>query len=190
MIVYGDSYTSGENNHNISFADYLGIKKRGVSGSCFDEYSIYPVANGSFVSTYQDTNEIVFLEYGINDAASLAVGYIGIDTVKVALAKTVDLLKGKKPVFLSLSNDEKVLAKFSKRYADYLNKEYLKGLYDISPRAFYAAYQRICWYVQGFSETVYMLPSGFKSFDVDGIHPNDKGYKDIADNIKKQFVLL
>lgn len=187
MIIYGDSYTSGENNGNISFADYLDLKKCGVSGSCLGEYSIYPVQGGSFLSSYKKSGKAVLLEYGINDAASLAVGYVSMDTIKVSIAKTVDLLKDNDVYFLALTKNEDDLKAFCERYVDYLNLDYLGGLYTVSDTAFQDGYKSFVALTQKKFKTLYMLPDGFQDFDKDGIHPTNKGYKIIAEYLKSQL---
>lgn len=187
MIVYGDSYTSGENNGNISFADYLGIEKRGISGSCLDEYSIYPVFNGGLISQLNNTNDTILIEYGINDAASLATGYIGYDTICIAVAKICDMLKGKDIYFLMLTKNRDDMARFSVNYAQYLNEDYLKDIYTVTARHYWDCYNSFCYIMRKKFKTIYMLPDGFREYDTDNIHPTDKGYRLIADNIKKQL---
>lgn len=186
MIAYGDSYTSGENNNGISFADYLGIQKQGVSGSCLGGYSIYPVED-SLLSTFRPTTDTVLLEYGINDAASLLVGFASMDTVKVSAAKAVDIMCGADVFFLALTEDEEVLKSFCQRYVKYLNEEYLKGFYTVTATDFQSCYERFCTVMRTAFPVKYMLPQGFKDFDTDGIHPTDKGYKAIADNLSRQL---
>lgn len=185
MIVFGDSLTSGENNGFVSFADYLGIEKRGISGSCLDEYSIYPVFNGGLLSQLHDFSDTVLLEYGINDAASLVTGYVEIAKIKVSIAKVYDLVKD--AYFLMLSSDYKDMQLFSTRYAKYLNSEYLKDLYDIEADDFLWCYLRFCELMQSKYKTLYLLPKGFREYDTDGIHPNDKGYRQIAVYLKQQM---
>lgn len=188
MIIYGDSYTSGENNGNISFADYLGIESKGVSGTCLDEYSIYPVHGESFVSLYQKHDGIVLLEYGINDAASLTAGYVADNVIRVAVAKTADLLKDNDAYFLALTEDPIDLDSFCARYTNYLRDDYLKGLYPaLYANTFRRHYEFFISLMRKKFKTLYMLPSGFKDFDEDGIHPTDKGYKIIAEYLKSQF---
>ena len=184
MIVFGDSLTSGENNGNISFADYLGIEKRGISGTCLDEYSIYP-ASGGLLSQLHDFSGTVLLEYGINDAASLVTGYVDIAKIKVSIAKVYDLVKD--AYFLMLSSDYADMKLFSTRYAKYLNSDYLKDLYGIEADDFLWCYVRFCEMMQRKFKTLYMLPEGFQEYDKDGIHPTDKGYRQIAENLKKQL---
>ena len=190
MIVYGDSYTSGENNNFVSFADYLEIEKHGISGTCLDEYSIYPVFNSGLLSQLHEYSGTILLEYGVNDAASLVTGYVTIETVKVTIAKMCDLLKNADVYFLMLSADLKDMMLFSKNYAKYLNNEYLKDLYDITADDFLWCYTRFCEMMQRKFKTLYMLPEGFKEYDTDGIHPTDKGYRLIADYLKQQMERL
>ena len=192
MIVFGDSYTSGENNGNVSFADYLGIEKYGISGICLDDYSIYPV-KGGLISQIDSCKGVenyfskVLIEYGVNDAASLVTGYVSIETVKVAIAKVCDLLKNADVYFLMLSCDFGDLMKFSIKYAKYLNSEYMKDLCDVTAEDFLWCYSRVCELLQRKFKTLYMLPKGFNEFDVDGIHPTDKGYRIIAEKLKQQL---
>ena len=188
MIIYGDSFTSGENNNNVSFADYLKQGKCGISGSCLDEYSIYPVKDGSFLASYQSCKEIVLLEYGINDAASLVTGYATADVIKVSIAKVADLLKDTNAYFLALTKKQSDLKSFCIRYANYLNHDYLKGLYTISDTAYQTSYELFIALMQEKFKMLYMLPDDFQDFDEDGIHPTDKGYKIIAEYLKAQLL--
>ena len=187
MIVFGDSLTSGENNGNISFANYLGIEKYGISGNCLGDYSIYPVRGGLVSQIGNYCTGKVLVEYGINDAASLVTGYASIVDVKIAIAKAADLLQKADVCFLMLTESYRDLVGFSKRYAKYLNEEYLKGLFEISACDYLGCYLRVCELMIGKYKTIYMLPDKFNEFDTDGIHPNDKGYRLIADNIKAQL---
>lgn len=141
MIIYRDSYTSGENNGFVSFANYLNQKKRAISGSCIGDYSIYPVRCSSFLEKYKKTQDTVLLEYGINDSASLVARYVSKDVVNVSLAKARDLLKYNEVYFLALTRNENDLLSFCKRYTKYLNFEYLKGLYFISEKDYYESYK-------------------------------------------------
>ena len=186
MIIFGDSLTSGENNNNRSFADYLGIEKYATSGTCLDDYSIYPVKGGC-VHQIWGNSDVFLLEYGINDAASLVTGYIGIESVKISIAKVCDLLQGSDVYFLMLSESLKDLMAFSTRYARYLNTEYLKDLYDITAEDYLWCYSRFCELMQRKFKTLYLLPDGFKEYDRDGIHPTDKGHRLIAENIERQL---
>lgn len=187
MIVYGDSYTLGENNGFVSFADYLRIEKHGISGTCLDDYSIYPVKDG-LISQISDCTGEVLIEYGVNDAASLATGYVSKETIKVAIAKVRDLTKD--AYFLALTKNTDDLMYFSAQYAKYLTYDYLKGLFKISAIEFYDSYQWLCEVMGRTFKTFYMLPEGFKEYDTDGIHPTDKGYRLIADNLKQQMERL
>jgi len=189
MIVFGDSYTSGENNGFVSFADYLGIEKHGISGTCLDDYSIYPVKDG-LVSQINNCKGTVLIEYGVNDAASLVTGYTTIETVKVTIAKVCDLLKDADVYFLMLSSNLRDMMSFSTRYVNYLNNDYLKDLYDITADDFLWSYTRFCEMMQRKFKTLYMLPEGFNEYDTDGIHPTDKGYRLIADYLKQQMERL
>ena len=186
MIVFGDSYTTGENNNNVSFADYLGIEKHGVSGSCLGNYSIYPV-NGCFLTEQHDCNDTILIQYGINDAASLVTGYVTVETVKIAIAKTYDLLKDKDVYFLELTESFRDLVDFSRRYAEYLTQDYLKDLCEIKTYDFLKCYMLFCQLMRKKFKVLYLLPDKFKEYDTDSIHPTDKGYRIIAENIKKQL---
>lgn len=188
MIVFGDSLTSGENNGFVSFADYLGLEKRGISGSCLDEYSIYPVFNGGLLSKLHDFSGTVLLEYGINDAASLVTEYTSLATVVVSIAKVYDLVKD--AYFLMLTDNDEDLMKFSANYANYLNNEYLKDLDKVSADEFCYCYLRFCRLMRKKYKTLYLLPKGFQEYDTDNIHPNDKGYRQIADYLKQQMERL
>ena len=188
MIVFGDSLTSGENNGFVSFADYLGIEKRGISGSCLDEYSIYPVFNGGLLSQLHDFNGTVLLEYGINDAASLVTGYVSLATIMISVAKVYDIVKD--AYFLMLTDNDEDLIKLSENYAKYLNEEYLQGLDKISADEFFASYLRFSRLMQRKFKTLYLLPAGFNEFDTDMIHPNDKGYRLIAKHLEDQMKRL
>jgi len=190
VIIFGDSLTSGENNGNVSFADYLqdfGIEKYGISGNCLDDYSIYPVRGGLVSQINEFCRGKILIEYGINDAASLVTGYASIVDVKIAIAKVRDLLQDSEVYFLMLTQNYRDLMAFSKRYAKYLNEEYLKGLMEVSACDYLGCYLRICELMIDKFKTIYMLPDKFNEFDTDGIHPTDKGYQLIAENVKKQL---
>lgn len=187
MIVYGDSYTSGEDNNGVSFADYLKVAKCGVSGSCLGEYSIYPVYNGSFVSLYQNCQKTVLLEYGVNDAASLVAKYVDMHKIKIAVAQAADLLQNNDVYFLALTRSQRDLKSFCDRYADYLNNEYLRDLCVVQSEDYQNSYENFVAVMQKKFKTLYMLPDGFQDFSADGIHPTNKGHKTIATYLQKQL---
>lgn len=81
LLFIGDSFTAGENNNFISYAQYLDKNydstQIGVAGTTIGEYSLYLVDGFSLLSQIQRYKDdiskagTIFLEYGINDISSM-----------------------------------------------------------------------------------------------------------------------
>lgn len=203
-VFLGDSFTQGENNKNISFADYMACGKTvnlGVSGTTIGEYSIYPVDGNSLLSlifmnqqTIKQADRI-FIEYGINDASSCMSGFVKETAVRVSFVKAIDLIKQLNDraeiYFLALSVDKDIINDYAKLQCEYLCNDYFKG-YDVSmPVNLWASiYSTIVEIAKKRVPVLSMIPN--KEFLIDKIsddkiHPNDLGYFEIARNISKQL---
>lgn len=204
-LFFGDSLTSGDNNNHKSYVDYISdSKKIGISGTTIGEYSIYPVDGNSLLSQIpRYTKEIkeaenIFLEYGINDSTAMLTNYVTGSKVLIDFVKAIDAIKQLNPnakiYFLTVFG---VSNAFGETQTKYLNNEYLKKYCEYKKQS----YKPIEWVgvYYGFLGNV-IDPSGIEciemfendeqyldNLDEDGLHPNDKGYQIIAENIKKEL---
>lgn len=205
VVFLGDSFTSGENNQNVSFVDYIkrkfpehSIHNLGVSGTTIGEYSIYPVDGYSLLKRYKKTDvehaDRIVLEYGINDVSALMCGFTDIRKITVSLVKALDGIyqtnyANPKIIFLSISNDSDIIDLYAERQCEYLEKDYFRGYNFKFPSTIWAEnYKRI---VDAASKRIDVIPMItdedflWNNLSSDLIHPNDEGYKIIADNIVK-----
>lgn len=105
VVFIGDSMTSGENNGNKSYAHYFQelnkdsmVNILGVSGSCFGNYSIYPVEDNlvSLINSNQykfKNADLVVIEFGVNDAAAVSLGYVDLIKVYISINRAVDFIR-------------------------------------------------------------------------------------------------
>lgn len=202
VVFIGDSLTSGENNNFRSYAHIVKEKTNynvsvlGVSGSCFGDYSIYPVKDTLF--TLVDTNtEIIrdcdhlFIEFGINDTAAVAMGYVDLNKVYISIVRAVDYIK-------QLNKDIKLTfllvdatKEYSSKYLEYLKNDYFKDYPTFSKRIDYdvwykwdLTYKNIRQFISKSFDLI-LINEGVKSeyLDSDNIHPTEEGYAIIADSI-------
>jgi len=205
LVFYGDSLTSGENNNFISFVDKLSemgydVTKIGVSGTTIGEYSLYPVDGFSLLNQLREEefigSDYVFLEYGLNDSAVVSVGKINTLIPLLELRKRIDFIRQKSPdtkiVFLSAGT---IYHAFAAAQEAYLYHDYLKDIKQFLPECcatVASTYEIICkgaaaycdYVCQMFKEGQYISPI----LDDDCLHPNDKGYKIIAENVSEFIV--
>lgn len=215
VVFIGDSLTSGENNNFRSYAhivkektDY-NVSVLGVSGACFGDYSIYPVKDTLF--TLVDTNtevirdaDYLFIEFGINDTAAVAMGYVDLNKVYISIVRAVDYIK-------QLNKDVKltfllvdVTSEYSLKYLEYLKYDYFKNYPTLSDpilrydsfencstqndSIYYCdwnfAYRMIRRFITTSFNTIF-IDEAIKSkyLDVDNIHPKEEGYSMIADSV-------
>jgi len=209
MLFFGDSLTSGENNHSKSYVSYLNVADHclnfGVSGTTIGDYSLYPVESNDLLNLlyknrlFLRTADVVFLEYGINDITSVAVGYARLIDVVVALNKCVDFIKQMNPscrvVFIVPTWDLSTISVLAHSQFEYIqtyldssfyNKDEFKKVWIEN----YKAFAKFAFKM--FGEKNFMTLILSKSFmdyyiSEDGIHPTDFGYQIIADCIKRQM---
>ena len=211
LVVFGDSISAGEcSENNTSYVDFvkkeLDIKyvhNLAVSGTTIGDYSIYPVGPNSLldmVFKHQEKVKVadtIFIEYGLNDVASLVAGYTTFNKVIVDFIKVIDEIKQlnstAKIYFIALTENEKCLSKLSENYSNYLNNEYLTIPFFISePKDILKTYVKLMYYISMCNkiDVIYLLNENDDNFmDLylaeDGIHPNKEGHKLMADNIIK-----
>lgn len=208
IVFYGDSLTSGENNNFVSYVDKLKTKgydalKIGVSGTTLGEYSLYPVEGYSLAlqlkgQEFKDA-KYVFLEYGLNDAAAISADQVTIVQAILELRKRVDYIRQNSPdtkiVFLSVGS-KKHMAQFAFTQEHYLLKDYLKEMREFFPNIstinLANVYEQICKYAKIYCDYVchmFREEQDFGPFiDSDYLHPNDKGYEMIAENISSFII--
>lgn len=201
ILFFGDSLTSGENNNFISFVDKLNLKNYtnyGVSGTTLGDYSLYPVGKNNLIDLIEEhqseikTADIIFLEYGCNDISSVEAGYTNLNTVIISLVKCIDYITQLNPkvqiYFISLGVTKNI---FSKGQVDYLNTCYLKNS-DISivNENWISTYMKFESIMSSIIKNHIVLSTKSLSqdlLDMDNLHPNDKGYSLIAEEIKNQL---
>lgn len=209
MLFFGDSLTSGENNHSKSYVSYLNVADRclnfGVSGTTIGDYSLYPVESNDLLNLlyknrlFLRTADVVFLEYGINDITSVAVGYARLIDVIVALNKCVDFIKQMnsscRVVFILPAWDLDVIPLLAQSQFRYI-KTYLDSLFynkNEFEEVWIESYKTFAKFAfRKFGEKNLMtliLNKDFMYYYIseDGIHPTDFGYQIIADCIKRQM---
>lgn len=208
LVFYGDSLTSGENNNFVSYVDKLhdkgyNVLKIGVSGTTLGEYSLYPVEGYSLSLQLKgkefESADYVFLEYGLNDAAAICVGEVTLLRAILELRKRVDFIRQTSPdtkiVFLSVGTKYHMIA-FGATQERYLLEDYLKDVKELLPDVTTSnladSYETICNYAEAYCD--YVCPM-FKNnqylstvLDKDCLHPNDKGYEMIAENISSFII--
>lgn len=201
-LFFGDSLTSGENNNNKSFVDYIPYSEKvGVSGTTIGEYSIYPVDGHSLLSLIpQNIEKIksadnIFLEYGINDITAAITANTEASKITIAFVKALDYIKQINPkakiYFLIATNAIETIAK---NQCSYLVNDYLRYCYGTE-----YDYRRYAGTYEGFiEEVVKHAPVEVldmfsceedlsEHLDKDNLHPTDEGYQIIANNLKKEL---
>lgn len=199
-LFLGDSFTSGENNDNISFADYVkgNSHNLGISGTTIGEYSIYPVDGNSLLSIISKNTELIsnadkiFIEYGINDVSAIMCGFTTEQHVIISFVKALDWIKQLNPnadiYFLALSEDRDIIENFAKLQCTYLKTDYFKFYDFIFPKSIWSTtYVSL---IRALAKVVKVVPmitefSFEEHIDKDNLHPNDKGYRLIAETVSE-----
>lgn len=201
-VFFGDSLTAGENNEDISFADYMPgtTWNFGVSGTTIGEYSIYPVDGHSLlgmipraIDRIKDADHI-FIEYGCNDVAAIMCGFATVQTVTVSFVKAIDWIKQINPnaqlIFLSYAPDNSApILDLASSECTYLSRDYFKDFDFTFPiGTFQKYYSEIVQNISKICDIMYMFDSDTYSRDWisdDDVHPNNKGHLEIMHNLLK-----
>lgn len=196
-IFFGDSITAGENNNNISFADYVegDNLNLGISGTTIGEYSIYPVDGNSLISVIRRNQDIIkkankiFIEYGCNDVASIMCGFATVQTVSVSFVKAIDWIRQLNPFceiyFLALGCED-AISTFAKNECNYLENDYFfKFDFKFPASVFSEIYSKILINIDKICDIIYMFNGEISNdwLSDDGIHPNTAGHIEIASNL-------
>lgn len=213
VLFLGDSLTSGENNNFISYVEHMSgnSTKLAVSGTTIGEYSIYPVDGDSLLSLIKCNEkqiasaDIICLEYGVNDVSAIIAGNVTYTQVLIAFTKAYDYIKQLNPraktYFLALTFDKSILLNYAMQQVSYLDRDYFRDILDFekgAPDRLDAATEWSSLYSQLMIAVSRRMPvisviddygDLFNNMDKDGLHPDDCGYKIIADNISRQLVL-
>lgn len=202
-VFFGNSFTSGENNGDVSFVDYMpgSSYNLGVSGTTMGEYSIYPVDGNSLLSVI-DRNpdtikraDYIFIQYGANDVSAMMAGFVRERVVIVSFVKALDAIKQLNPeariIFLTTSTDPYIINRLAARQCDYLKNDYFKGYpVDIPTSLWVNCYKTLMDVIAKKLEVVSMIDD-FEFFDLyisnDNIHPNNGGHKKIAETICRKL---
>ena len=201
VVFIGDSMTSGENNGCKSYAHYFqemnkdyNVTILGVSGSCFGNYSIYPVESSLY--TMIDKNEdilykadLIVIEFGVNDAASVSLGYVDLTKVYISINRAVDYIRqissAKLLFILAVNPDSIQFTDYLFKYTTYLNTEYLLDGINCQLLDLDNAYRSIYVFIKQNFNLITMDKDLYNNIDIDNIHPNDKGYKEFAERLTK-----
>lgn len=201
VVFIGDSMTSGENNGCKSYAHYFqemnkdyNVTILGVSGSCFGNYSIYPVE--STLYTMIDKNEdilykadLIVIEFGVNDAAAVSLGYVDLLKVYISINRAVDYIRqisSAKLLFILAVNPGSIqFTDYLFKYTTYLNTEYLLDGINCQLLDLDNAYRSIYVFIKQNFNLITMDKDLYNNLDVDNIHPNDNGYKEFAERLIK-----
>ncbi len=208
ILFFGDSLTAAENCDKYdSFCYSLGqsklsIKNLAVSGTTIGEYSIYPVDGYSLLrqieknKTLIEMSDTIFIEYGSNDVSAVMCGFATVQTVVVSFVKAIDWIKQLNPnvkiYFLTFGNDI-IIQNRGERMCNYLKHDYFKNFnFDFPVSVYSNTYKQIVDNIRKVCDTIDMFDAEmFEDMDSyisdDGIHPNARGHRRIADNILKQL---
>ena len=166
----------------------------GVSGSCFGNYSIYPVE--STLYTMIDKNEdilykadLIVIEFGVNDAAAVSLGYVDLLKVYISINRAVDYIKqissAKLLFILAVNPDSIQFTDYLFKYTTYLNTEYLLNGINCKLLDLDNAYRSIYVFIKQNFSLITMDKDLYNNLDVDNIHPNGEGYKEFAERLTK-----
>lgn len=204
---------TGENNDFKGIYHYFkqyneNTKSCAYSGTTLGEYSLYPVDGLSLQSHIKqrqlfESQDIIILEYGVNDASSICANNVAYPVVLNTFRKCIDGIKQISPqaeiVFLKLCDDAiKVEAEGQIRY---LSSNYLKEVFQVYNYSVYEyqweyVYKKICELGSLLCDKTIdiMRPLECKlssamtyPLDDDGMHPDDRGYRKIAEEIYQSF---
>lgn len=199
VLFFGDSLASAENNNFNGFVEKLDLKEYknyGVSGTTISDYSLYPVGSTDLISLlflHKDevrTAEKIFLCYGCNDITSVTTGYITLNHAIISFVKAADLIRqlnmNVKIYFISLGVNIDLIAAGQCRY---INSIYLKDTEIRIHRCNWIEnYKKFELNISKYVDKVIPIDIRLEEYlDKDEIHPNDTGYKLIADIIKNHL---
>lgn len=198
-LFFGDSITSAENNNYNSFVKKLKLKKYrnyGVSGTTIGNYSLYPVGETDLLHlTFKYKSRIrktdyIFIEYGINDIASVVVGYTTLLNVKFDLNKCIDNIMQINPkakiVYLVPSDLKSIALRQYKYLRDYLR---IKEEKTIFINRYITGFIELIKYVNTLSiDVINLIKIEDRYIDSDNLHPNDEGYQIIANQLKEDLI--
>lgn len=201
LLFIGDSFTAGENNNFISYAQYLDKNydstQIGVAGTTIGEYSLYLVDGFSLLSQIQRYKDdiskagTIFLEYGINDISSMLGNKVSYQQILDKLDQAISTLNQINPnakiKFLVLSLDNEVIISYANNHHEYLTK-YFYPDQDINhiKQMWADNYIKLIKDISNRLETIPMilnLNQLKKYFAKNTMHPSKEGYKQIANNI-------
>lgn len=204
LVFFGDSITEGS-NCLTNFPEILGknfyVYNSSISGTTIGEYSIYPVDGNSLLERYKKSSHLplatkIFLEYGVNDVASVMCGFTTMQTVIISFIKALDGIRqinnNAEIIFLAVSLDHDIINEHSKLQCNYLKNDYFKGYDFVFPTHLCTEYYEQL--IDAVSKKVKVVPmiEDIRFFDElwgcisdDNIHPNAKGHEIIAETIKK-----
>ena len=145
----------------------------------------------------------IILAYGINDITAVAAGNVSSCQVIYALNKAIDKLHQIVPnaeiIYILSSDNSSVLRDICNLQLEYLSYDYLKNYCDFIDKISFQtkwmdAYSEFQRYIsRTFSDKLaYMINDSdfmWKYLDSDCIHPNDEGYKKIAENIVNSNII-
>lgn len=200
LVVFGDSFSEGDTYVNELRSSFR-VKNLAVSGTTVGDYSIYPVGRNCLLDKLYDNvkairkADIILLEYGLNDASSLAVGYTNQVRVHYDLVKAKDFIEQinskAKVMFLVPGGVGKF--EYVKRHVNYINNEYVRG--DVDTNVVFMDWIRglsvfVKYVEEVFNESrvirmINSLDDLIGYLAEDGIHPNKRGHIIIAVNILK-----
>lgn len=215
LLFIGDSITEGQGSG--SYVEYIAsrlpghqVMKLGISGTTIGEYSPYPVEGDSllwklksqeYIKAVKDA-DMIFLEYGANDASALLLELVTARQVSVALVKAVDAIRQLNPnaklMFLVLSKSRQIVADFANSMVEYLSKYFAPLSIDFAGhlgargRKWLESYTFIVWQMSVLLPVVSMIESTsfYKEHTAeDKLHPNNEGYMIIGQNVLNSIEL-
>ena len=203
VVFFGDSLTVGEGNNDVSFADYFSCNTDyyctiyGVSGSCFGNYSIYPVENNlcDLVLDNQRSIEnanLIVIEYGLNDTAAVATGYANFKKVCVSIVRSLDCIMQFNPnvniIFVLPSNpQDNRFNQHMQNYTDYLNNDYFLNYSGMitGVNKFIDIYLSLVDFIDEINyNNVKVIRMPDLTFSDDGIHVNESTHRNLAKQLE------
>lgn len=199
-LFFGDSLTSGENNNYKGYVEYLKElyhkkgKNLGVSGTCIGDYSLYPVGDTNLIQLlYKNVKNIkkadkIFLEYGSNDVSSICASCTPFRKVEIELNKCINFITQTNPkaeiYFITLGQNVETEANGQCAYLAY---DYLHNMKILTgPEFWKKLYAMFVDFIETLPVFIITLPLLTKDeLDTDNMHPNDAGYRKIAETVKK-----